>query len=41
MLHCFDDELIIAGEVEPGTAGTRVGQFNQGLVTDRVLKSRQ
>lgn len=41
MLHCLNNELIIAGEVEPGAAGPRVGQLNQGLITDGVLKFRQ
>lgn len=40
MLHRLDDELIVAGEVEPGTAGAWVGQLNQGLVAHGVLKFR-
>lgn len=40
MLHRFDDELIITGEVEPGTAGARVGQLYQWLVANGVLKFR-
>ena len=28
MLHCFNNELIVAGDVEPGTAGTWVAQLN-------------
>lgn len=38
MLHRFNNELVIAGEVEPGAAGTGVGQLDQGLVTDGKLK---
>lgn len=40
MLHRLDDELIVAGEVEPGTAGTWVGQLDQGLIAHGVLKFR-
>lgn len=40
MLHRLNDELIIAGEVEPGTAGAGVGQLDQGLITHGVLKFR-
>ncbi len=40
MLHRLNDELIIAGEVEPGAAGAGVGQLNQRLITDGVLKFR-
>lgn len=40
MLHSFNDELIIAGEVEPGTAGAGVGQLDQRLLTDGVLQFR-
>lgn len=38
MLHRLDDELVVAGEVEPGAAGSGVGQLDQGLVADGVLK---
>lgn len=37
-LHCLDDELIIAGEVKPGTASTGVGQLYQRLIAYGVLK---
>lgn len=40
VLHRLDDELVVAGEVEPGAAGSRVGQLNQGLVADGVLQFR-
>lgn len=40
VLHRLDDELVVAGEVEPGAAGPRVGQLDQGLVADGVLKGR-
>lgn len=40
VLHRLDDELVVAGEVEPGAAGSGVGQLNQGLVADGVLKCR-
>lgn len=38
MLHSLNDELIIAGKVEPGTAGAGVGQLDQRLLTDGVLQ---
>lgn len=41
MLHRLNNELIVAGEVEPGTAGAWVGQLDQGLITDGVLKFRR
>lgn len=37
MLNSFDDELIIAGDVEDGPARPWISQFDQGLVTHRVL----
>lgn len=40
MLHSLNDKLIIAGEVKPGTAGARVGQLDQRLLTDGVLQFR-
>lgn len=40
VLHRLDDELVVAGEVEPGAAGSGVGQLNQGLVADGVLQCR-
>lgn len=40
MLHRLDDELIVAGEVEPGTAGPWVGQLDQRLIAHGVLKFR-
>lgn len=40
MLHRLNDELIVAGEVEPGTAGAGVGQLDQRLITHGVLKFR-
>lgn len=39
MLHRLDDELVVAGEVEPGAAGAGVGQLDEGLVTHGVLQS--
>lgn len=38
MLHSLNDELIVAGQVEPGTAGPGVGQLKQRFVTDGVLE---
>lgn len=35
--HSFDDEFIVAGDIEEGAAGPGVGQLNQRLVTQRVL----
>lgn len=37
VLNSFDDELIIAGYVEDGSASSRICQLNQGLVTKRIL----
>lgn len=37
MLNSFDDELIIAGYVEDGSASSRICQLNQGVVTKRIL----
>lgn len=34
----LDDELIIAGDVEDGAAGTGVGQLDKRLITQRVLE---
>lgn len=36
----LDDELIIAGDVEDGAAGTRVRQLDEWLVAQRVLEGR-
>jgi len=38
VLHRLDDELVVAGEVEPGAAGPGVGQLDQRLVAHRVLQ---
>lgn len=38
MLDGFNDELVIAGQVEERAAGPRVGQLNQGLVDQGVLR---
>lgn len=37
MLNCFDDELVVTGNVEDGATCSGVGQLNQGLVTQRIL----
>lgn len=39
VLDGFDDELVIAGQVEERPAGPRVGQLDQGLIHQRVLRS--
>ena len=41
VLHRLDYELIITSEVEPRTAGTRVGQLDQRFVADGVLKFKK
>lgn len=41
MLDGFDDELVIAGQVEERSAGPRVGQLNQGLIHHRVLRNEE
>ncbi len=38
VLDGFDDEFIIAGQVEERAAGARIRQLNQGLFTNRVLQ---
>lgn len=38
MLDGFDDKFIIAGQVEERTAGARVRQLDQRLLTDRILE---
>lgn len=39
--HRFDDELIIAGHIEDGAAGSWIGQLNQWLVAQGVLAKAQ
>lgn len=34
VLDGFDDEFIIAGQVEEGATGARIRQLNQGLFTN-------
>lgn len=41
VLQGFDDELVIAGQVEERAAGAGVGQLDQGLLTDRVLYQKE
>lgn len=41
VLQGFDDELVIAGQVEERAAGSRVRQLNQGFLADRVLCERK
>lgn len=41
VLDGFDDELVIAGQVEEGPAGPRVGQLDQGLVHQGVLRNEE
>ena len=38
VLHSLDDELVVTGDVEERSAGTRVGQLDQSIVTQRVLQ---
>lgn len=40
VLDSFDDELIIAGQVEQRAAGPWVGQLDQRLLTDGVLHGK-
>lgn len=37
VLHGFDDELVVAGDVEERAAGPRVGQLDQGLAAQGIL----
>lgn len=41
MLNGFDNELIVAGHIEDGSAGSGVGQLNQWLITQRVLEGKE
>ena len=41
MLNSLDNELIITGDVEEGSAGSGVGQLDQWLVTQRVLQEKE
>lgn len=41
MLDGFDDEFVIAGQVEERSAGPRVGQLDQGLIYQRVLSNEK
>lgn len=38
VLNSFDDELVVAGHIEDGSAGSGVGQLNQWIITQRVLQ---
>lgn len=40
VLHGFNDELVVAGQVEERAAGARVGQLDQGLVYEGILMER-
>lgn len=37
----FDDELVVAGDVEEGAAGPGVGQLDQGLVAQGILGGKE
>lgn len=41
VLNSFDDELVVAGHIEDGSAGSGVGQLNQWLITQRVLQAKE
>ena len=41
VLHCLNDKLIVAGQVEPGTAGPGVGEFDQRFIAHRVLREQK
>lgn len=41
MLNSFDDELVIAGDVEDGATHSWICQLNQGLVTEGILAKTQ
>lgn len=41
MLNSFDDELVIAGDVEDGATSSWICQLNQGLVTQGILAKTQ
>lgn len=37
MLDCFNDEFVVAGDVEEGTTSPRAAEFNQRLAAEGVL----
>lgn len=37
----LDDELVIAGDIEDGATGTGVGELDEWLVAQRVLRAEQ
>lgn len=41
MLNGFDDELVVTGHIEDGSAGSGVGQLNQWFITQRVLQAKE
>lgn len=41
MLNSLDDELVIAGDIEEGSAGSGVRQLDQRLVTQRILQEEE
>lgn len=41
VLNSFDDELVVTGHIEDGSAGSGVGQLNQWLITQRVLQGKE
>lgn len=41
MHNCFDDKLVIAGDVEDGAAGSWIGQLDQWLIAQGVLAKTQ
>jgi len=38
VLYGLDDKLVVTRDVEEGPAGTRVGQLDQRVVTQRILR---
>lgn len=41
MHDCLDDELVVLGDIKDGATGPRVGQLDEGLVAEGVLRVKQ
>lgn len=41
VLYCFNDVLVITGEVEERSTGPGVWQLNQWLIAQRILSAEQ
>lgn len=39
--HSLDDEFIVAGDIEEGATGPRIGEFDQWLVAQGILRRQE